>query len=93
MGEMKDEGYAFTKYDVGEAGDFITEDKKTYVIVPATLEMSMPKAKVITKTYLLGISPDGGQNMVVSGRCRTGRRERPGESAPQVACKTCVPEN
>ena len=42
-------------------GDFYTEGDNTFVIVPETVEIQLPKDKMEVKSYLLGISADDGK--------------------------------
>jgi hypothetical protein len=42
-------------------GEFLTEGDYTFVVVPTKLDMTIPCGKAVAKSYLLGISPDGGK--------------------------------
>lgn len=59
---MKDNGFLLTKYEVGDPGRFHTQGDNTFVIIPATAEMKFSAGKIITNSYLLGISSDSGKS-------------------------------
>jgi hypothetical protein len=61
MKQLKEKGFAFHSVEVGEPGEFLVEGKNTFVVVPTTTEMTAPRGKMVVKSYLLGISPDGGK--------------------------------
>ena len=56
-----DNGLAIKSYTVGDPGDLHTEGDNTFVVIPATLEMTVPKGKMVYKTFQLGISTDAGK--------------------------------
>ena len=58
---MKAGGFTIKAYNVGEPGKFYTEGDNTFVVIPSSLELTFPGGRVIGKSYLLGISPDGGK--------------------------------
>jgi hypothetical protein len=61
MKQMKEQGYSFRSVEVGEPGAFLAEGSNTFVVLPTTTEMAAPGGKVVIKSHLLGISPDGGK--------------------------------
>lgn len=61
MKSMEDKGFLFKDYKVGEPGKITIEGKNSFIIVPTMLEIKAPGAKIISNTYLLGISPDAGK--------------------------------
>ena len=61
MKQMKAQGISITAYNVGDPGEFLTEGPNTFVIIPATIEIAIPDGKLVSKTYLLGVSPDSGK--------------------------------
>ncbi len=61
MEQMKAQGVTLTRVDVGEPGKRASKGKHTFVVVPSTTELATPDAKIAVKSYLLGISPDGGK--------------------------------
>lgn len=47
---------------VGDSFDLVTKGDVTYVVVPVTLEMdSPPIGSILTKYYVIGVSPDSGK--------------------------------
>ena len=60
--QLNDAGFSVTKYEVGDPGDFHTQGDNTFVVVPALMEMKFPAGKIITRSYLLGISSDRGKS-------------------------------
>src|SRR5205085_2945252 len=61
MKQMSDQGFSLKSYWIGEPGEFFTEANNTFVVVPTKLEMTVPGGRMMNKSYLLGISPDGGK--------------------------------
>lgn len=61
MEAMKAQGLTITSVKVGEPGKRASKGKNTFVVVPSTTEVSTPAARLVAKSYLLGISPDNGK--------------------------------
>jgi hypothetical protein len=61
MKKAEDIGVSVASVTVGEPGEFLVEGKNTFVIVPTTTEMATPRGKLVARSYLLSISPDGGK--------------------------------
>jgi hypothetical protein len=61
MKQLTDKGITFKSFKVGDPGEFFARGGNTFVIVPTTAEMGIPNGKIIAKSYLLGISSDGGK--------------------------------
>ena len=58
---MKQSGFAIVGYKIGDPGPVQTEGKYSFTVVPAAIEMTAPNSRLITKSYLLGISADAGK--------------------------------
>ncbi len=66
---MKAQGVTITRVAVGQPGKRASKGTNSFVIVPATTEVSTPAATIVAKSYLLGISPDGGKTWTfIEGR-------------------------
>src|SRR5438067_3067914 len=61
MKQMKEQGITIKAYHVGEPGEFLTEGGNTFVVIPTRMEMAFAGGKLVTKSYLLGIIPQGGK--------------------------------
>jgi hypothetical protein len=61
MKTLMSRGITIKSYTVGQPGEFLTEGDNTFVVIPTSVEMTIPKGKVVGKSYLLGISPDAGK--------------------------------
>src|SRR5262249_44615662 len=61
MKQLGEKGFTFWSVEGGEHAEFVEEEKTTFVVVPTTTEMTAPGGKIVVKSYLLGISPDGGK--------------------------------
>lgn len=59
--ELKTKNLKVHAYRVGTPQDLYIEGKNTFTIVPTWLEMFAPDARVVARSYLLGISSDGGK--------------------------------
>ncbi|MDP7034633.1 MAG: hypothetical protein QF752_09095 [Planctomycetota bacterium] len=79
MEKMKAEGLIIKEYRVGEPGEFLTEGENTFVIVPSSMKMAMPGGKILSKSFLLGISSDKGKTWKFidgSGLVKNGKEVR-----------------
>lgn len=61
MEQIKERGFEFRSYTIGEPGAFVEKDKKTFVVVPTAMEMKFPKGLIRSKSFLLGVSSDMGK--------------------------------
>src|SRR5262245_58883842 len=59
---MSDQGVVIKSCKVGEPGEFVSGGGQTFVVVPTNIEMSAPGVKATVKSYVLGLSPDGGKS-------------------------------
>lgn len=57
-------GGTFKSGKVSEPSDPIKMGKQLYILVPCEEEVAIPKARVITKSSLVGVSEDGGKTWV-----------------------------
>lgn len=58
---MKQSGFTIAGYKIGDPGPIQTEGKYSFTVVPATIEMKTTNARLVTKSYILGISSDSGK--------------------------------
>lgn len=61
MGDWKKKGISITKAECSDPMEIQKIDGKLYAVVPMVLEMKLPNGVVISPSYLLGISEDGGK--------------------------------
>ncbi|WP_020470112.1 hypothetical protein [Zavarzinella formosa] len=61
MKKVKEDGIVIKEISVGEPGEFFTEGKNTFFVIPLKTVMTVPAGTVRSKSYLLGISPDDGK--------------------------------
>lgn len=59
--QMKEQGFAFRSYRIAEPSEILTEGENTFIVVPTTVEMTVPGGKAVARSYLLGISVDRGK--------------------------------
>jgi hypothetical protein len=68
--QWNEEGLTIKSVVVDEPSDYVAEGKNTFVILPTTTEIAVeskstgvgiPAGKIVAKSYLLGISPDGAK--------------------------------
>jgi hypothetical protein len=59
--DLKDRRIAMESFRVGEAREVVESGKELYVIVPCSIVVQRPDAKVTTSSYLLGVSSDAGK--------------------------------
>ncbi len=58
---MKRDGASFKSVRVSLPGKIVTTDRRSYCLVPQTIEMDVPDGTLVTESHLLGISEDGGK--------------------------------
>ncbi len=92
MRQLKEKGFAFRSVEVGEPADFIEGGKDTFVVVPTTTEMTAPGGRFIVKSYLLGISPDGGKAWTFVDGNGIGTPEKREKILPKLPEKLELPE-
>jgi len=61
MKKMKAQGISFKSYAAKDPGAFLTEGGNTFTVVPTVIEMKISGGVLVSKSFLLGISPDGGK--------------------------------
>lgn len=61
MKAVAEKGITVTKFTVGDPGGLFTEGAYTFTVLPTVVELKSPAGKVVQKSYLLGISGDGGK--------------------------------
>jgi hypothetical protein len=61
MGNMEAGGFTMLSLKIGEPHAIIKEGNEFQCVVPQTIEMSTPKGKVVSETYLIAISMDNGK--------------------------------
>jgi len=64
MKTLKDMGIAIKSHNVGKPGEPVIDGKSTYLIIPTTMELSANGMKIVTESYLLGLSTDSGKSWV-----------------------------
>jgi hypothetical protein len=62
MKQIKDQGFTVRAFTISEPTPFLTEGPNTFTVLPTAIEMTNTKGKIVGKSYLLGISPDGGKS-------------------------------
>lgn len=60
----KNAGYILKSVTMQPASDTVSVGKEIYVVVPFTLEMTIPGGKVFSKGSMVGVSNDEGKNWV-----------------------------
>ena len=61
MKDITDKGWKIKTHKVRSVGEFVAEGEHSFCIVPTLLEVETPDSRIVSKTYLLGISKDGGK--------------------------------
>jgi hypothetical protein len=91
--ELKTSNLKVQTYRVGTPQDIYVEGKYSFTIVPTWLEMFAPDARIVARSYLLGISADGGKTWKFadgSGLDDTTFRER---ALPKLPADFKLPES
>jgi hypothetical protein len=92
MKQLKEKGFSFRSVKVGEPAEFVAGEKDTFVVVPTTTEMTAPGGKITVKSYLLGISSDGGKVWTFVDGNGIGTVERREKILPKLPEKLKLPE-
>ncbi|OWK40794.1 hypothetical protein [Fimbriiglobus ruber] len=92
MKQLAAKGFAIKKYEVGEPDKFYTEGDNTFVVLPAVLHMALPVGKIRTKSYLLGISSDGGKTWKFLDGTSLQRKEFRERVLPKMPADLKLPE-
>ncbi|WP_020470111.1 hypothetical protein [Zavarzinella formosa] len=93
MKTIKAQGLEIKNASSGDPGEFYTEGKNTFVIIPTKMELTFPMGIIRTKSYLLGISPDDGKTWTFldgSGLQNLAIRDK---VLPKMPEKLKLPEN
>ena len=92
MKGVADKGFTITKFTVGDAGESFTEGANTFVILPTAMEMKTPGGKIASKSYLLGISPDGGKTWKFADGAGLGNKDLRDRALPKLPEKLKLPD-
>jgi hypothetical protein len=92
MKELADKGITFKSYKVGEPGKFHSKGDKTFVIVPTTVEMTIPDGKMIVTGYLLGISSNKGKTWTFADGAGVSKKALRDKLFPQLPVDLKLPE-
>jgi hypothetical protein len=93
MNQMKASGFALTAYDVGDPGKLYSEGGSTFVVIPTSTHMTVPGGRVTARSYLLGISPDGGKTWrFVDGTGITKHKDKLDQLLPRLPADLRLPE-
>jgi hypothetical protein len=61
MAELKSKGFAFTSFKADPVQSSATKGGSLYCILPSTLKIKIDQRNITQRSYLLGISSDGGK--------------------------------
>jgi hypothetical protein len=59
MSQLRSRGIVLRNYHIGEPGALFAEGNYAFVVIPVEIEMTVPDGRLISGSYLLGISSDG----------------------------------
>lgn len=60
--EMKQQGITFNKVIIGRPSKTVIAGNEIHCLIPQTIYMKVPKGKMKSETYLIGVSRDKGVN-------------------------------
>jgi hypothetical protein len=92
MKQMKERGVTFRSHTVGEPSGFLTEGGNTFTVLPTTVEMTVPGRRAVGKSYLLGISADGGKTWTFADGSGLDTHEKRDKLLPKLPAKLKLPE-
>ena len=88
---MKARGIEFKKYELGDPEDFVTEGDNTFIVVPSVLEMASPMGTIRGRSFLLGISGDGGKTWKFADGAGVNRNGEADKVLPKLPAKLKLP--
>lgn len=62
MDQMKAQQIEIKSYTIDKPGAPVVDGQTAYVVLPTRMEMTAPKTKVLSESYLLGTSTDAGKS-------------------------------
>lgn len=86
------QGITVTKYSAGEPGEMYTEGAYTFTVLPTVVEMKAPIGRIVSKGYLLGVSPDGGKTWKFADGAGLGNEKIREVGLPKLPAKLKLPE-
>jgi hypothetical protein len=89
---MKAQGFTIKSYTLGNPGELLTEGGNVFSVVPTTLELVTPDAKIEAKSYLLGISDDAGKTWLFLDGSGIAKKELRDKLLPPLPEKLKFPE-
>jgi hypothetical protein len=92
MDKIKAQGVALKSFTAGTPGSFETEGSNTFVVIPTEMEMTFPMGKIKGKSYLLGISPDGGKTWTFADGNGIRNASMRDKILPKLPAKLKLPE-
>jgi hypothetical protein len=92
MKMLRGQGITFKSFEPGTPGEFHNEGGMTFVIVPTVVEMTLPMGRMIAKSYLLGISSDGGKTWTFADGAGLANKEQRDQVLPKLPAKLKLPE-
>ncbi len=60
--KMQADGFVITSLTVGKPGPMLSEGTNSFVVLPTALEMTVPRALLKSKSFLLAVSTDKGKS-------------------------------
>jgi hypothetical protein len=92
MKQMKERGITFRSQTIGDPSGFLTEGGNTFTVLPTTIEMTVPGGRAVSKSYLLGISADGGKAWTFADGSGLDTQEKRDKLLPKLPAKLKLPE-
>jgi hypothetical protein len=93
MKQMKEKGFILKNFNVGDAGEILSEGGNSFVVLPTRVEMSVPNGKIIAKSFLLGISADQGKTWkFADGSGIIQQKEQREKLLPKLPADLKIPE-
>jgi hypothetical protein len=90
--EWKARGITIKAFTVAEPGELLTEGAYTFVVIPTSTEVTVPGARAILKSYLLGISSDEGKTWKFADGAGIAEKERRNKLLPKLPANLKLPE-
>lgn len=59
---LAEQGMSITSYAVSEPTAVLAEGAHTFAVLPTKMEMKFKEGRILSKSYILGISADGGKS-------------------------------
>jgi hypothetical protein len=90
--QMNERGITLRSFAIDDPSELLTEGGNTFTVLPTTVEMAALGGRVVARSYLLGISGDGGKTWAFVDGSGLDTPEKRGKVLPKLPARLTLPE-